>query len=188
MHHANQVDGKPRQRGSTKDMLFNVPTLIAFISSIVALQDGDLILCGTPPGVGAVQAGQTMQAGMETGAGAVLGTSACRRRAIAQLCIVSISLILFIASCVLVMCSLAVGSRHCSLSREIKIVMRYIVARLFQNGVCLRPKGQRRFHLVPFGAVTTDQEFCSMWHSGPGLWQAKDPGAGRSRRRELLEI
>jgi LysM repeat protein len=32
----------------------------------VTLQDGDLILCGTPPGVGAVQAGQTMQAGMET--------------------------------------------------------------------------------------------------------------------------
>jgi acylpyruvate hydrolase len=83
VHHANQVDGKPRQRGSTKDMLFNVPTLIAFISSIVALQDGDLILCGTPPGVGAVQAGQTMQAGMETGAGAALGASACRRRAIA---------------------------------------------------------------------------------------------------------
>ncbi len=55
-----------------------MPTLIAFISSIVTLQDGDLILCGTPPGVGAVQAGQTMHAGMETGAGAMLGASMCQ--------------------------------------------------------------------------------------------------------------
>ena len=127
----NQVDGKPRQRGSTKDMLFNVPTLIAFISSIVTLQDGDLILCGTPPGVGAVQAGQTMQAGMETGAGAVLGASACLRVCLRHFgglvcnmsCLSPHPMPALVSDSMLDSCSLADGARHCSLSREIKIVI-----------------------------------------------------------------
>ncbi len=111
-------------------MLFNVPTLIAFISSIVTLQDGDLILCGTPPGVGAVQAGQTMQAGMETGAGAMLGASACLRVCLRHFeglvcnlyCLAPHSLPAVLSD-LLDSNSLADGARHCSLSREIKIVI-----------------------------------------------------------------
>jgi 2-keto-4-pentenoate hydratase/2-oxohepta-3-ene-1,7-dioic acid hydratase in catechol pathway len=47
-----RVSGQPRQMGSTRDMVFNVGTLIAFISSVMTLEPGDLIFTGTPAGVG----------------------------------------------------------------------------------------------------------------------------------------
>ncbi len=46
-----RVSDQPRQMGSTRDMLFSVPTLIAYISSIMTLEPGDLIFTGTPAGV-----------------------------------------------------------------------------------------------------------------------------------------
>ena len=45
-------------------MVFNIPTLLAHISSIMTLQPGDTILTGTPAGVGSVSAGQTITCGM----------------------------------------------------------------------------------------------------------------------------
>jgi 2-keto-4-pentenoate hydratase/2-oxohepta-3-ene-1,7-dioic acid hydratase in catechol pathway len=45
------VDGKVRQEGSTSNMIFDVPTLIAYISAIMTLEPGDLIATGTPEGV-----------------------------------------------------------------------------------------------------------------------------------------
>lgn len=45
------VNGDVRQKASTKDMLFNVPELIAFISRFMTLLPGDLIVTGTPSGV-----------------------------------------------------------------------------------------------------------------------------------------
>ena len=44
-------DGEPRRKGNTRDMIFDVPTLIAYFSDFMTLQPGDLILTGTPDGV-----------------------------------------------------------------------------------------------------------------------------------------
>lgn len=52
-----KVSGQPRQMGSTRDMVFNVATLVAFISSVMTLEPGDLIFTGTPAGVGPLKAG-----------------------------------------------------------------------------------------------------------------------------------
>ncbi|HTX91420.1 MAG TPA: fumarylacetoacetate hydrolase family protein [Anaerolineales bacterium] len=47
-----KVSGQPRQMASTRDMVFNVNVLIAFITSVMTLEPGDLIYTGTPAGVG----------------------------------------------------------------------------------------------------------------------------------------
>ncbi|HWX87317.1 MAG TPA: fumarylacetoacetate hydrolase family protein [Solirubrobacteraceae bacterium] len=46
------VNGEPRQDSSTSNLIFKVPELIAFISQTCTLEPGDLILTGTPSGVG----------------------------------------------------------------------------------------------------------------------------------------
>jgi 2-keto-4-pentenoate hydratase/2-oxohepta-3-ene-1,7-dioic acid hydratase in catechol pathway len=52
-----RVNGQMRQMASTRDMVFNVPTLIAYISSVMTLEPGDLIFTGTPAGVGELKHG-----------------------------------------------------------------------------------------------------------------------------------
>lgn len=52
-----KVSGQPRQLASTRDMVFGVSTLIAFVSSIMTLEPGDILFTGTPAGVGALKAG-----------------------------------------------------------------------------------------------------------------------------------
>ncbi len=47
-----EVDGKRYQDGSTKTMVFNVATLVAYCSKLMTLMPGDVITTGTPPGVG----------------------------------------------------------------------------------------------------------------------------------------
>jgi 2-keto-4-pentenoate hydratase/2-oxohepta-3-ene-1,7-dioic acid hydratase in catechol pathway len=47
-----RVNGQMRQMASSRDMVFNVGTLIAYISSVMTLEPGDLIFTGTPAGVG----------------------------------------------------------------------------------------------------------------------------------------
>lgn len=59
-----KVDGEIRQKGSTKDMIFKIPHLISHISSIMTLLEGDVILTGTPHGVGPVKVGQKIDAGI----------------------------------------------------------------------------------------------------------------------------
>ncbi|GAY35856.1 hypothetical protein CUMW_018980 [Citrus unshiu] len=59
-----KVDGEIRQKGSTKDMIFKIPYLISHISSIMTLFEGDVILTGTPQGVGPVKVGQKITAGI----------------------------------------------------------------------------------------------------------------------------
>jgi 2-keto-4-pentenoate hydratase/2-oxohepta-3-ene-1,7-dioic acid hydratase in catechol pathway len=51
------VNGETRQDSRTSDMVFDVPALIAFISGVMTLVPGDLILTGTPSGVSQVFAG-----------------------------------------------------------------------------------------------------------------------------------
>jgi 2,4-diketo-3-deoxy-L-fuconate hydrolase len=46
------VNGEPVQRGNTSDMIFDVPTLVSYISRFMTLVPGDVISTGTPPGVG----------------------------------------------------------------------------------------------------------------------------------------
>lgn len=46
------LSGEVMQNANTRDLLFRVPELIAYLSNIVALESGDIISTGTPPGVG----------------------------------------------------------------------------------------------------------------------------------------
>lgn len=47
------VNGQMMQDATTKDLIFDIPALLDFVSATVTLEPGDLILTGTPPGVGA---------------------------------------------------------------------------------------------------------------------------------------
>lgn len=69
-----KVDGETRQQGNTSDMVFNVPTLLAHVSSIMTLEVGDVLLTGTPKGVGRITAGQSVTAGLQLpGSSKILG-------------------------------------------------------------------------------------------------------------------
>jgi 2-keto-4-pentenoate hydratase/2-oxohepta-3-ene-1,7-dioic acid hydratase in catechol pathway len=59
------VDGEPRQDGTTSDMIFKIPELVAYISSYTTLLPGDVILTGTPSGVGPVLPGQQVSIEIE---------------------------------------------------------------------------------------------------------------------------
>lgn len=56
-----RVNGQMRQLASTRDMVFSVGVLIAYISSVMTLEPGDLIFTGTPAGVSQLQAGDTVE-------------------------------------------------------------------------------------------------------------------------------
>ena len=49
------INGKEVQQGNTKDMIFNIDYLIAYVSQYFTLKKGDIILTGTPEGVGPVK-------------------------------------------------------------------------------------------------------------------------------------
>jgi len=59
------VNGEMRQMASTRDMVFGVRQLIAFISSVMTLLPGDLIYTGTPAGVGPLLAGDVVEVSIE---------------------------------------------------------------------------------------------------------------------------
>jgi 2-keto-4-pentenoate hydratase/2-oxohepta-3-ene-1,7-dioic acid hydratase in catechol pathway len=52
-----RVNGQMRQMASTRDMVFNIGVLIAYVSSIMTLEPGDLLFTGTPAGVGELKDG-----------------------------------------------------------------------------------------------------------------------------------
>lgn len=56
-----RVNGEIRQMGSTRDMVFSVRQLIAFASSVMTLEAGDIILTGTPSGVGPLNPGDQVE-------------------------------------------------------------------------------------------------------------------------------
>ena len=56
------VNGEARQNGTSSDMINRIPQIIAHISAIFTLEPGDVILTGTPAGVGQVRAGDVMTA------------------------------------------------------------------------------------------------------------------------------
>jgi 2-keto-4-pentenoate hydratase/2-oxohepta-3-ene-1,7-dioic acid hydratase in catechol pathway len=59
------LDGELRQDGNTKDMIFTVPEVVAYISSFTTLLPGDVILTGTPSGVGPMAPGQVVSIEVE---------------------------------------------------------------------------------------------------------------------------
>src|SRR5436305_1262929 len=50
-----RVNGEVRQKGNTRDFIFSLPAIVRYISSLMTLLSGDLILTGTPAGVGPVK-------------------------------------------------------------------------------------------------------------------------------------
>jgi 2-keto-4-pentenoate hydratase/2-oxohepta-3-ene-1,7-dioic acid hydratase in catechol pathway len=60
-----RVNGQMRQMASTRDMVFNINTLIAYISSVMTLEPGDLIFTGTPAGVGVLKHGDLVDVEIE---------------------------------------------------------------------------------------------------------------------------
>ena len=66
------VNGKRMQTGSTASLIFDVPTLVSYVSQFMSLQPGDIISTGTPPGVGLgmkppvfLQEGDVMELGID---------------------------------------------------------------------------------------------------------------------------
>lgn len=61
------VDGVMKQQGSSSMMMHSIGELLAYCSSVMTLLPGDLILTGTPSGVGPVLPGQTIRCGLRSG-------------------------------------------------------------------------------------------------------------------------
>jgi 2-keto-4-pentenoate hydratase/2-oxohepta-3-ene-1,7-dioic acid hydratase in catechol pathway len=55
------VNGQVRQDGTSADMVFDIPALVAYISGVMTLEPGDLVLTGTPAGVGTLSAGDVVE-------------------------------------------------------------------------------------------------------------------------------
>ena len=55
------VNGQVRQDGSAADMVFDIPSLVAYISGVMTLEPGDLVLTGTPEGVGTLAPGDVVE-------------------------------------------------------------------------------------------------------------------------------
>lgn len=60
-----RVNGEVRQEGNTADMIFDVPTLIATASRVMTLLPGDVIMTGTPSGVGPILPGDSVEVDVE---------------------------------------------------------------------------------------------------------------------------
>ena len=65
LHIECRVNGEVRQSGSTADMVFGVAELIEFITRVMTLLPGDVILTGTPAGISSVLPGDTMEVEIE---------------------------------------------------------------------------------------------------------------------------
>lgn len=59
------VNGELRQMGSTRDMVFRVRQLVAYVSSVMTLEPGDVLLTGTPAGVGLLEDGDEVAVSIE---------------------------------------------------------------------------------------------------------------------------
>jgi 2-keto-4-pentenoate hydratase/2-oxohepta-3-ene-1,7-dioic acid hydratase in catechol pathway len=61
-----RVNGEVRQAARTSDMVFSILELIAYASSIMTLKPGDVILTGTPEGVGPLETGDAVEVEVES--------------------------------------------------------------------------------------------------------------------------
>jgi len=60
-----RLNGQVKQSSNTRDMLFDVYRLVEFISGVMTLETGDIIATGTPPGVGPMSIGDTIEVEVE---------------------------------------------------------------------------------------------------------------------------
>ena len=60
-----EVNEEVRQLGRTKDMIFDVPTLVSYVSHVMTLLPGDVVLTGTPAGVSPIVTGDTVTVRIE---------------------------------------------------------------------------------------------------------------------------
>ena len=56
-----RVNGELRQHGTTLDFIFPIPALLSYITSILTLEPGDIVLTGTPSGIGPLKAGDRVE-------------------------------------------------------------------------------------------------------------------------------
>jgi 2-keto-4-pentenoate hydratase/2-oxohepta-3-ene-1,7-dioic acid hydratase in catechol pathway len=56
-----RVNGVERQRGKSSEMVFSIPSLLAYISRIMTLEPGDVVATGTPSGVGPLTPGDVVE-------------------------------------------------------------------------------------------------------------------------------
>lgn len=68
-----RLNGELKQDGNTRDLIFSVPKVLSYISSFLTLEPGDLVLTGTPDGVGPMQVGDTLEVTVEG-----IGTLECQ--------------------------------------------------------------------------------------------------------------
>ena len=59
-----KVNGEVRQKSNTKNMIFTIGEIIEFISSVMTLEPGDLIMTGTPEGVAEIKKGDELEANL----------------------------------------------------------------------------------------------------------------------------
>lgn len=67
------INGELKQDGNTEDLIFSVPVILAYIGSFMTLEPGDLVLTGTPDGVGPLQVGDEVEVRVE-GIGSLTNT------------------------------------------------------------------------------------------------------------------
>lgn len=60
-----KVNGNITQKGDLSEMIWNVPETIAYLSKLITLRAGDIIMSGTPAGVGPVKAGDKLEGHVE---------------------------------------------------------------------------------------------------------------------------
>ena len=73
-----ELDGEIAQDGRTSDMVFTVGEIVEFVSGIMTLLPGDVLLTGTPAGVGPMVVGQTVSVTVE-GIGTLTNPATARR-------------------------------------------------------------------------------------------------------------
>ena len=59
------LNGEVKQDGRTSDLIFDVPTLVAYVTSVMTLLPGDVILTGTPEGVGPMEPGDEVEVSIQ---------------------------------------------------------------------------------------------------------------------------
>jgi 2-keto-4-pentenoate hydratase/2-oxohepta-3-ene-1,7-dioic acid hydratase in catechol pathway len=60
-----RLNGELKQDGNTRDLIFSVPRVLSYISSFLTLEPGDLVLTGTPDGVGPMEVGDKLEVTVE---------------------------------------------------------------------------------------------------------------------------
>lgn len=60
-----RVNGELKQDGNTRDLIFDIPTILSYISQFMTLEAGDVVLTGTPEGVGPLRVGDVVEVTVE---------------------------------------------------------------------------------------------------------------------------